>query len=168
MPRAHPPIVSRETSPPSPRQLWHAAQRLAAGDGPAQAAVQAGIAPSVLRALIEARDADLEELVAACGSVHELTPAARAERLIGSVLDAAERELASGNATVIGAVVRASGCLARRAAAESDDAGSRYWRMLMTITPDELVALQKGERFVDVASDPRFQHDPLFVAARGP
>jgi hypothetical protein len=162
MPRA----AASPDAPPAPRQLWHAAQRLAGGDGVAHAAAQAGMAASTLRARLDAADPDLLELIAACRAVQGLSPEAKAARVAALVHDAAERELAAGGATVLAAIARLSGCLARRAEDGHDEAAARYLRLLMTITPEELGPLQRGERFIDVATDPRFADDPLFAQAR--
>ena len=112
--------------PPTVRQRWMAAQRLAAGERMAGAAAYASMPLAQLRQLMS-EDADFRELYDAEVEQAALTPEERRRRMDLQNRQAIERALADGRVSIIGALLRldlglpalAKNAAGRKAAAEA-------------------------------------------------
>ena len=137
-------MTRRTASPapaePTPSQLWMAAQRLAAGDAPATAAVMAGLAHAVLIELIADRDPGFAELCIDCRRIHDMTPDETEQRLSRIAHDSAERLMMAGNATVTLRFLRDDpAAKGGRREAALNAANQNLLRMLHTISWEDLM-----------------------------
>ncbi len=145
-------MTRRASSPdpaePTPNQLWMAAQRLAAGDAPATAAVMAGITHAALIDLIADRDPGFAELCGDCRRIHDMSPEETEQRMSRLALDSAERLMMAGNATVTLRYLRDDpAAKASRREAALTAANQNLLRMLHTLTWDELMQFRSLGRY---------------------
>jgi hypothetical protein len=137
--------AAADPAPPEPHRLWMAAQRLADGDDPALAAVMAGLHGELLARLIDGRDPGFAALCADCRRVRALSPEATEARLGRLALDAAERLLMAGNATVTLRFLRDDpAAKASRREAALIAANQNLLRMLHHMSWEELTELRAG------------------------